>query len=1855
MRKITISVATLLTIAAMPAAFAETITVDFSKATSDDVSAIANGTNPVTLNGFTFACGSKCTLNSKNGVVASYSIGGRSLGGDARCIKFTPSKNGTLKYNVTNSKSTSEQHSVVAKASFDYSKLADNESSVVLNTTLAASANKTISVNLVAGQTYYILASEAQIFYSVSYEEASATTGVTITIPKGSDNAAAKDSVTLQQGIYKFTADDVKSLAVTSKNGSVVCSDPENVVIPNNNTNVMVAATMVSAVSKDTELKVNIALSEASLETVKNVYVQKIAVMINKANEYTNDERLQVYAVEAFALMAQANDMTLDQYNEYVTTNAIKTLDESINTLSTNITNAKAVYDGYAYAQKAYGNEYKDGKWQAITPVEGLLAKQAALKAAYDKIEDQTAKASVTDTYNNAVNEVTGFLSTVNAEYQDATNTDLANYKKLINDRVSGVERIINDAKNAIEKGDGNAISYANVNARITKAKDVYNTQAASLYNLLTGAADGATYNNMYVTALGELNTYLRTITSVTEKNEAYYAKNACTVDTQKELIGMLVTIADDDDNTKTEAIYNVLASYTKTATQLRANYAAANADIEANLTDYLKTQVKDVIGTRKIDSYNTQIATIETSIRALQGKVDNANENYIIKAEAPFCDGYDKDKADIRKTIEDLNVKVVKSVANFDANEAANIEIDKVQAAFDIAKTSVGKNVSGTYTQAVKFPTVEKTIQDKITALRTAATTSSNAGTAVDFNFTDDVTTGGKTLYGTTSIKGSITEYKDNADKAFGQYKTVVGALADYDLALNGKGDDPTKEGYEAGLTDIATNTDVTIDGTYGGVSYATKIDEIATQIKGLQDKLNAAVAKTDNEHVTSMNALTTLPTLVTDIKTLSDKYVENATNWNKAQLAQAKDAMLAEATRRVALLDTKNVVLNYDYKDTAAGSDYYTEEDKQNVNTTSYEKETYGKWISDQTDDKGNKIKGLNTLLGECNATVTSINEEIKEAEKPENTDANAIALLSKVVTELTNAETAYNKLKDMAVSVKEQYSAEKLARKTRLEAIKTIQSDLAKVTFGTPNMFETESNNQNTAITNLKDKIAGFFGAETLRVAANVKTLYDAKNVISTAVANLQGLVTKEKANEAANTLFSQKLTTANVDKAISEVSFGDVTSGDAYDFFKAEFQKLKDEYAGIKQAQIDAAGAKAKALGTDNKTLPGSLDATKYTDVTKNMTVKEANLSTRLGEVKDSIVALTSRIKNNESQKKTQDNKAGALDKLRGEVFGIITSAETSSYHRTALETLAKIDGNIAAYKNGVLAAYKIGECDVQHIALESAATSVETSLNTLKNGWNDEYTKAVSLDNEGRKNAFDDSYNSLAKTYSTQVGIITEMSKLSYAQTEGNKDKLEGVVGTDGIYSYAEKIRTLKGEADNVYGNTVSPALYDAEESYKAKAKEYEGKIKELAETYTDAVNAAATSTYETKINAAVQSITEAKTDVMNVLGIDANAATNAFNDVQKIVDNAKAGAAKEGEKYVDPEFAYNLDIKILPALATIDAKIVVDKETAAVSSYETRLNEYRNLANTEKNLIAGYNGEDGTLGAFSKEYDKFVTNSLNAAETEWNKFGTGKKYANYAATKAKLDEFFNSLQKRTINTKVVSHTETYWNAYDANETYHANDNAYNSMLSSIDNVQKTLDKAVDFVNSLFIRNNINIVDRFETCQTNIEQLDRDASKSHDEHTAIMDKVGFEARCANQITAIEDIISGVSGALKTENSDLKLQIGFLQHDYNQATAAQIENPEIDKYKIIISGYTTENDGIVNDRFVGKKDAKGNYIFDAKGNNVKATNEETRLAFIALEKKLVSQNLNLLLCMMPLLPETPRRLYRIVLTH
>lgn len=90
-------------------------------------------------------------------------------------------------------------------------------------------------------------------------------------------------------------------------------------------------------------------IGDLDVDGTRAELTQKLAIVINKANKYTDDKNLQEYALEASQLQARINKLTTDNKDAYAVVGAYKSgtkgnIGEEIDNLSANIEKANANY-----------------------------------------------------------------------------------------------------------------------------------------------------------------------------------------------------------------------------------------------------------------------------------------------------------------------------------------------------------------------------------------------------------------------------------------------------------------------------------------------------------------------------------------------------------------------------------------------------------------------------------------------------------------------------------------------------------------------------------------------------------------------------------------------------------------------------------------------------------------------------------------------------------------------------------------------------------------------------------------------------------------------------------------------------------------------------------------------------------------------------------------------------------------------------------------------------------------------------------------------------------------------------------------------------------------------------------------------------------------------------------------------------------------------------------------------------------------------------------------------------------------------------------------------------------------------
>lgn len=1577
-------------------------------------------------------------------------------------------------------------------------------------------------------------------------------------------------------------------------------------------------------------------IGDVNVDAIRKELTEKLAYAINQAGKYTEDETLQGYALEASSLQARINKLTSDNAETYPIIAAYKNqtkgnIGEEIDDLTERIGKANANYEAYVAAKGKYAS---------------LDAAAADLKATYEAQPEETQKIAK-ETYENAVNAVQDFKDAVDAAYKAGTAADLYSATKLEEavNNIIGEEGTITVAKNAIVSGGTNDFSYANVVASIKNSTTKYNEVVASLNKELCEPKDGDIYADTYVDALKDMNVQKVLIDDIKKQNDEKHKAGEANEETQKEFTDKLAAA-----NVAMQSIYQ---KYTNDAAILRANYKAACTDVDG-ITAKLKSDVKDLytVAASKpeekptaIESvqsfYAEQVKAIETAIEALQANVDAANVAHIIEGTAPFCEKYNEDKAAIEKTIAELSAKVAKSVAEYNANEASKSAIAGLQAAYNNNKAGVKDDFAGVdnltsddkaYTTKGRFAKSETAIQTAIDALTAAAAEAykvDGTGKAGEFfnGIANDTKISDKeTRLGTASIQALIDSYKANAEAALSNYNRVAAELVKYDKALNGY-DIPAqgKEGdadyvpakHVDGLKDVAKNTEVTVDGTYEGKTYAKAISEIEEKIKGVKENLDAALAKEDAEHLAAIKAVAVVDGLEAQITDLTSKYTQNESSWNKEQLKAAKARMLAQATTSVGAV--RGLLPEADY----AEADY------------------------------GKKAADLNKEKKAISDELTALDADIAKANSSED-DAEAIALLATINAKLnadldesdnskSGIKARTNKLLDDAKNAKANYDAEKAAKNELAKSISVLNTKLlggklddktsyagVAATAGS-DLFTTEIANVKAAIEAIENDVNASFVAETVRTDRNdakndkgevTKAGFDSR--VKTAGAQVDNLITLAK-NEAANTKatadFNKKVADAKVAdavaKATTELNKDENATGAGRAYYLAELAKYGEEYDKIVAEAATASAAKAKS------DLDGAIkDNVKYTDTAKNMTASQKVLSDRLTTVKANIEGLVALAKANETEHKAQVENVKNLQAAWDKVFETVTSSPASTAHEAAIKKLNEIKKSISELSAAVETSFGKGTSVADKLTNDKNYADLNASIKAVGDSWGEDYDEAVSVDNNTRYKSYKSAYSALVKAYQDETALVTKMSKLSYATGEDASDVLINITGKDGIYSKIDDIRKLNSEANETYTATASPTLWDATEDYKAKAEQLKADIEALSKKYADEVNKVAQTKYSIEYNNSKRQYDAAVADMQSVLHIEEKAAKAHLADINTILIEAEA---KKNAK----DFAYQLDETILPAFATVADKIASVKADAAETEWSAAYSAAKTLADEELAKIQGFGIDTRDEQSWSKEYAKFVEESVDAASEAWDAI-EGDKYANYQNAYSVLNKFISSKSERKVGEKqegdkVVdikeTHTARYWSAYDDEQVYQNNNEMVAAMKAKVGELQDKLDAAAEYAGSLIVETKMTTP--VETVQNWIDYLEDCINPSYSQEY-------FNSH----VNKIENLTANIySQAIDEETGELGVLAGGLRMDYENAAAVYIDNEEklkeLDAYKAIIDEYVSKNDSVYKAYTVGiienyDENGKPVYKKDAEGNVIKSTNAEVHAAYISLEQ-------------------------------
>ena len=1407
----------------------------------------------------------------------------------------------------------------------------------------------------------------------------------------------------------------------------------------------------------------------------------------------------------------------------------------------------------------------------AITSYKTLEDEKAALDAAYEN-SDKANKTA----YETAVANYEAFKTNVDEAYKNLTAGTVFT-DAVITERIAGLLKTLDDTKTAIETGNTNMADYAEVGAAVENALVAYTTASSALYNKLSGQWQDV-YGDWYAEAIVELNNVKKDIEAVKAANEAGKSaegENSSTALKDANKAALATAVAD---------LQGVVDKWIPKADTQKEYYTAACADVKT-LTTSLEALFDENAPKNDFD-----VTAIESAIEALQANVDAANKAHTIKGEAPFCDKYNEDKAAIEKQISDLG----KEVENYKAYNFSVKTIGDLQYYFKLAMNNPNDKENpgvydlvsedGAYKVNGKYTATEEAIQKEITAFSDAAKKAFEEGKAVEFKNTLNV----------SATSDKVKEYLANAKAALAKYNEVSAAVKGYETAL------------EELKVVVAPDPTVTVGGAVDGTeTYAQCVTAVETEITKIKTDLSIALGKEDTEHYNALVNFTMSTTAIDRIAALKDSYAADAQKWNDAQQAAAKDKMLAEATSRLA-----------EFEKGLPGT---------------YTAEIYGLGEA-----------GLNKTLAEIQGLIKKAKDGVTAAEALGASEA--IAMLHTTMLNIETINAKIDALKLDAEKVKTEYDAEVKAYNVKLEKIANIEAHLnGKAKTETeaeiksvldlnddPNKeagFQKEVDETQALINKLKVDVDDSFAKETVREDNNDKQKTEKND-------KGEDVVVKDKdGNPVIDPGYDSR-----AEEILSDVyKLRDkaVAATDNWNDWE-ELVKLVGKGEGC----LDIEGAIATAQ-TEVAKVATNEGRTHYEGLIKGydneLTKLKSDIETAYNEDKavEQKETLTNRAKNlkdrvtavkgdAEANEKTHDDLVDKHtkyeDSWKSAYKAVTTSAEIpADVLKVYMTKFSEIKKQLDDLKTAIDTSWGAGTAVKDKTDQESKLDAANTAIKALEGTWESDYNAEVAKYNEATYNDFNTKYTALKDTYSKAVSLITKISQTSYA-ADFVKD-LQEVTGENGIYSYAEKIRTLKSEADTKYTATEVGKIFDENKEYAKTASDYKTTIETLLASYTDKVNAFAISKYETAYKKAEGAYYNAVDDIAN---FDKSIKETALADVKTILDGAQE--VKEND-----DFAVKLD-GILLQFNLVDTKLAADKETAAKKQYELTIKYVDELYAAESDSIAKFHNAEGKVGTHTEDYNKLYQDHVTEAKKAYVTIEDGKFFEGVTTTvHDKLAGYMSTISDLVVGKDdkdkdiIEKHTAIYISAYNEDVAYHANDVAYTDMLAAAGDVQDELDALKEYVATLVIAHNSDVNGFIEgTLQLNIDNQKATIENSHKNGTSVTDKETIN----NALKTISSAIATYYGdVVEKEHDAIVTSIATLMHDYDLATAADLENAEIDGYKIIIDEYAAANDSLKSLYVDGtpRVDKDGKPVVDKDGKPVidYATKEDTHKNYVALE--------------------------------
>lgn len=1229
----------------------------------------------------------------------------------------------------------------------------------------------------------------------------------------------------------------------------------------------------------------------------------------------------------------------------------------------------------------------------------------------------------------------------------DLTDTKILDEKSSVISDIKKATTKINTLKSNLQKDEDAVKSNETAHAAVV---DAYNTAKANYLAQTQEAVaklPSANYKDWQDEAVAKLMEQYRIINDAMAQDEALYNKEPGQSGTAN---GKWVTVI----KTANDEINSIVAGYValmEAQEALNNDYAAKIKEQQDRLDD-----ISAALAKYNLTDCYADITAAQNSINSLKEEIAGIYAKHELKNDKD-------DKIDAIKTaidfIDDNAGHLWTAViANYEAKVWMDTEIAKLQTSLDAAKEEATKLESKDkkYKPATYFTNyVKTTIQANITKLSNTVKTKYDQKTAANYktnNFAGQL----------NPINLDIRNYKTWTSKSLEAYEAAVKNIADNQALLDK-------------LVATATDTNVTIDGVLGGVTYATKIAAIKADIAKINKAITTALGKKDSQHKKYMDDAAKI-TISEDIKKLTDMYPDYKSAYDKNNAVKAATNVLAETQIRI---DAAQTILNEVVADpTTMGNQEQAIKDKK-----ADLQNTLAKIQATKTDAENtfNKI-----------ATNDRASDDVKK-----EAAAQAIATLANVDTELKALEEQVAKLKEdaqAAVANKAAYdriqTAIDAANQAMLDALNNVINPLdhsAALEFYRNTMKgykdaldkvqadADKAYGDVKAATNEEDltKNANAVKANAEKFAEDVLVNENTYDNQTSDLAILQAkwkeyynnISDKDLSNKAADYL-------AELAKELEKINALKTTVDNA--FVKGESAKQDADIQAQLKAITDAVEAIAKA-SKDN--YDANVDATnkaqhddflevyttannKFSEAIKTLndfsSIKNGALQTALDnliETHDAIYEYADKLRKLKSDEDA-DYRKYVLDTTDG--VDDIYSAQT--WIDEANKFNAEIKDLIEGYQNKVNAKAK----ELFETTLTNAKTAVASKKDEIKNFVYDEKADAfedvedVIADAENVGNATDDKGNIIDKDYAIKVDTwmvtldtelytkldndVNKACQAEYDKLHGDavkvyndeKSKIEKFAYIDNA-AYLQKLADLKASTIDYAEKNFWTSVYSIENCVRPAIAKYFGTDEKTknSDVYQRAANESAESTanleaygrIDKALNLLVSDFNDVVATIKTVIVAHQAGAVNAkIAEIERALEAQRteieawreAGSCDENEETFN-SFLSEKNRAGYPQMVDALKKLTVEDEVVELNAIIDEVKEeYNQVAKTNLDSVKDYDIQIAKLYTDVQAIlDKYENSKVDIFE------GTCSAFVAQEAAIAEINSELNAMYENT--------------------------------------------------------------------------------------------------------------------------------------------------------------------------------------------------------------------------------------------